>query len=254
VRDFMQFAGIGRLDELRAVTRAHVIAWRAALAQRGLDGSAIRHRLASLFEYLCERNAVTHNPVKGVEQPRTQSGEGKTLALGDHQARKLLAAPLDDTIKSKRDRTILSTLWFHALRHEELCKLKGRDFRRTRSSVPHGGVPGKGGKKRLRCTQASMLSFMSTSMPLDMVRTSPVRCSGLCATTAPAGLSGPLRRTGPTSWCGPIRRSSASRSAHMRLNELPVNHSPHFAPVLHPTMETGVEALVVGALAWLGVS
>jgi hypothetical protein len=34
-----------------------------------------------------------------------------------------------------------------------------------------------------------------------------------------------------------------------KLNELPVNHSPQFAPVLHPTMETGVEALVVGALA-----
>jgi metal-dependent amidase/aminoacylase/carboxypeptidase family protein len=39
-----------------------------------------------------------------------------------------------------------------------------------------------------------------------------------------------------------------------KLNELPVNHSPKFAPVLHPTLETGVEALVVGALAWLGAS
>ena len=37
-----------------------------------------------------------------------------------------------------------------------------------------------------------------------------------------------------------------------KLNELPVNHSPLFAPVLHPTLETGTEALVVGALAWLG--
>ena len=35
------------------------------------------------------------------------------------------------------------------------------------------------------------------------------------------------------------------------LNELPVNHSPKFAPVIHPTLRTGVEALVVGALAWL---
>jgi hypothetical protein len=35
---------------------------------------------------------------------------------------------------------------------------------------------------------------------------------------------------------------------------LPVNHSPKFAPILYPTIETGVEALVVGALAWLGVS
>ena len=35
-----------------------------------------------------------------------------------------------------------------------------------------------------------------------------------------------------------------------RINDLPVNHSPHFAPVLHPTLETGVEAMVAAALAW----
>ncbi|HEV2550826.1 MAG TPA: M20 family metallopeptidase [Stellaceae bacterium] len=36
-----------------------------------------------------------------------------------------------------------------------------------------------------------------------------------------------------------------------RLNELPVNHSPLFAPVIHPTLQTGVEAMVVAARAWL---
>jgi len=36
-----------------------------------------------------------------------------------------------------------------------------------------------------------------------------------------------------------------------RINDLPVNHSPHFAPVLHPTLETGVEAMVAAALALL---
>lgn len=33
--------------------------------------------------------------------------------------------------------------------------------------------------------------------------------------------------------------------------DLPTNHSPHFAPVVHPTLEAGVEALVVAAQAWL---
>jgi hippurate hydrolase len=37
-----------------------------------------------------------------------------------------------------------------------------------------------------------------------------------------------------------------------RINELPVNHNPAFAPVIHPTLETGVEAMAVAALAWLG--
>jgi hippurate hydrolase len=35
-----------------------------------------------------------------------------------------------------------------------------------------------------------------------------------------------------------------------RINELPVNHSPKFLPVLHPTLQTGVEAMVIAALAW----
>lgn len=35
------------------------------------------------------------------------------------------------------------------------------------------------------------------------------------------------------------------------VNKIPSNHSPFFAPVLHPTLETGVETMVVGALAWL---
>jgi hippurate hydrolase len=35
-----------------------------------------------------------------------------------------------------------------------------------------------------------------------------------------------------------------------RVNELPVNHSPKFVPVLHPTLQTGVEALVTAAMAW----
>jgi amidohydrolase len=35
------------------------------------------------------------------------------------------------------------------------------------------------------------------------------------------------------------------------IGKLPTNHSPYFAPIIHPTMETGVETLVVAALAWL---
>jgi integrase/recombinase XerD len=151
VRDFTRFTGILRHEEFRIVTRAHIIAWRDELARRGLGGPTIWHRLASLaslFEHLCDRNAVTHNPVKGVERPKAESGEGKTPALGDHQARKLLAAPDTDTIKSKRDRAILSTLLFHALRREELCKLRVRDARHARKGVPHLKVSGKGGKTR----------------------------------------------------------------------------------------------------------
>jgi site-specific recombinase XerD len=150
-RDFMRFAVVGRAEEFRIVTRAHIIAWRDDLVRRGLSGGTIRRRLASLaslFDYLCDKNAVAHNPVKGVERPKTESGEGKTPALADHQARKLLVAPQEENIRSKRDRAILSTLLFHALRREELTKLKVKDFSHVRKGVPHLKVAGKRGKTR----------------------------------------------------------------------------------------------------------
>jgi hippurate hydrolase len=43
----------------------------------------------------------------------------------------------------------------------------------------------------------------------------------------------------------------AKAQAEGRVNDLPVNHSPLFAPVIHPTLQAGVEAMIVGALAWL---
>jgi hippurate hydrolase len=49
-------------------------------------------------------------------------------------------------------------------------------------------------------------------------------------------------------------KTYAKAKAAGKLNDLPVNHSPKFAPVLHPTLETGVETLVVSALAWLGAT
>jgi site-specific recombinase XerD len=98
VKDFMLFTGIKKPEEFRTVTRAHVIAWRDELGNRDLIGT-IRHRMAalsSLFQYLCDKNAVTHNPVKGVKRPKVESEEGKTPAIADHQARKLLVALAPD--------------------------------------------------------------------------------------------------------------------------------------------------------------
>ncbi len=151
IRDFMHFVGIGRPEEFRLVTRAHVIAWRDGLAGRSLDRPTIRHRLsalASLFEYLCDENAVTHNPVKGVRRPAASSREGKTPALSDHQARKLLAKPTEGTLKGTRDRAILATLLYHALRRDELCKLTVKDFDQERRGVAFLVVSGKRSKTR----------------------------------------------------------------------------------------------------------
>jgi metal-dependent amidase/aminoacylase/carboxypeptidase family protein len=42
----------------------------------------------------------------------------------------------------------------------------------------------------------------------------------------------------------------AKAKAAGKVNEIPSNNNPHFAPVLHPTLRTDVEALVIAARAW----
>lgn len=36
-----------------------------------------------------------------------------------------------------------------------------------------------------------------------------------------------------------------------RLNAIPSNHSPRFAPVLDPTLRVGLQAILAAASAWL---
>jgi site-specific recombinase XerD len=157
IKDFIRFARIDRPENFRLVTRSHVIAWRDHLAQRvNRDGKklgkvTIRHRLtalSALYNYLCDRNAVIHNPCKGVKRPTVVRNTGRTPAIAARQARGLLNAPVEDTLKGKRDRAILATLLYHGLRRSELCKLRVEDYRFQVEGVPHLYVEGKGNKER----------------------------------------------------------------------------------------------------------
>ncbi|CAL9666511.1 N-acetyldiaminopimelate deacetylase [Streptomyces sp. enrichment culture] len=49
----------------------------------------------------------------------------------------------------------------------------------------------------------------------------------------------------------PERYAEAARKGTVA-QDIPVNHSPAFAPVIQPTLDTGVGAMTVAALAWLG--
>jgi metal-dependent amidase/aminoacylase/carboxypeptidase family protein len=47
----------------------------------------------------------------------------------------------------------------------------------------------------------------------------------------------------------PKRYAEAKQAGRVR--EIPTNHNPGFAPVLHPTLETGVATMIIAAQAWL---
>ena len=225
LKDFMAFTGIVRAEEFRTVNRAHVIAWRDELVQRGLSGMTVRHRLAalsSLFEYLCEKNAVTHNPVKGVKRPPVESYEGKTPALGDHQARSLLDAPDGASLKGKRDRAMLSTLLYHALRREELCKLKVKDFKHERRGVAHLKISGKGGKTRyVPLHPAASGLMLDIWNPPGMPRTRPAPSSVRSTTTVSTERQRLSRRTRFIKWCGDIQPRWVLRSRRIHCERRP---------------------------------
>ncbi len=150
VMEFSEFLGLKKPEDFRTVTRAHVIAWRETLEARELSPTTIRRKLSalsSLYEYLCERNAVAGNPVDGVKRPMANGNEGSTPALSDDQARRLLEAPPEDTLKGVRDRAIVAALLYHGMRREELCGLRVKDVQ-SREGVKHLRVKGKRDKIR----------------------------------------------------------------------------------------------------------
>jgi integrase/recombinase XerD len=162
VQEFVLFTGLSDLGSLRAVVRSHVIAWRKDMESRKLEPSSIRRKLSalsSLFDYLCERNAVLGNPVDGVKRPMANNNEGSTPALGDAQVRRLLEAPAPDTLKGVRDRAILATLLYHGIRREELCLLRLRDIQ-SRQGVMHFRIKGKRDKIRFIPVHAMVLRLI----------------------------------------------------------------------------------------------
>jgi len=151
VRDFVGFCGFASTSDLQRVGRAHVLAWRHHLQASGLSPSTLRRKLSalsSLLEQLVDEQLIPFNPSRGVRRPRQESREGRTPALSIEQARALLEAPDDQTLKGLRDRAILAVMLLAGLRRAEVVALKVRDFDLQRGGVAHLRVRGKGGKLR----------------------------------------------------------------------------------------------------------
>lgn len=103
---------------------------------QGLAGAAIRRKLAALvnlFDHLLENGAVADgNPAHGAKRPRIQANDGKTPALSDDQAKRLLEAPNGETLNGLRDWAILEALLNHGGRGEEAAQLMTSDLQDRR--------------------------------------------------------------------------------------------------------------------------
>lgn len=151
LEDFCSFVGLTGADEFRAVTRAHVLAWRAQLETRGLAGSHDPAQTGRAGQPVRsspgEQCRCRWEPCAWGQATQDRNQRRKTPALGDDQAKRLLDAPDTETVKGVRDRAILAVLLYHGLRREEAARLTTSDLVERRG-IKHLRVHGKGKKIR----------------------------------------------------------------------------------------------------------
>lgn len=125
LRDFGRYLdGAGVLD-LRAVLRAHVEDYRAALAARHLSSSTRAHSMqavARLFDDLVERGLLLLNPTASVRRLVRKPAPPRRVPTV-RQMQRLLDAPDTTTRTGIRDRSIVEVLYGSALRAGELVAL-----------------------------------------------------------------------------------------------------------------------------------
>jgi len=128
-----------------------------------------------------------------------------------------IAHALTLSLKSKRDRAILATLLYHALRRDELCRLKVKDFKQERRGVPHLKVSGKGGKTRyvpLHPAAGGLIHEYLEAAGHELEENGAF-CSARLVITVWKDHKKRLRRMRCIRWCRNILTSLALRSGRM---------------------------------------
>jgi len=140
-RDFCHRRGAGwpmTADDLRA--------YLDGMREARLSARTAARRLSTLrqfFRFLLLEGRISEDPTALLTAPKTWRSLPKYLT--GEQVEALLAAP-DDTVRGRRDRAMLETLYATGLRVSELVSLRLADVNLELGFVR---VTGKGGKQRL---------------------------------------------------------------------------------------------------------
>jgi integrase/recombinase XerD len=153
VRAFLTWAEAKDLT-LASLRREDLIAYQSELlALRRSDGRPYSagfqanrfSALKSFFGFLTRRQLVLHDPMAGLERPRTETRLPRTI-LTAREARNVIEAPRAQTPLALRDRAILETLYATGIRASELIQLSPLDVDTEDRTLRI--VRGKGGKDR----------------------------------------------------------------------------------------------------------
>ena len=109
---------------------------------QGLANDTIRRKLAalsSLYAYLCDRNAVLHNPVLGVKRPRSMNRDGvKFLIFTACKPDQAALEPAPAALKANRGlrpHGLFTAALLEALGHPDEIGKAGRQ--RWKGRMPH---------------------------------------------------------------------------------------------------------------------
>lgn len=154
LENFISWFKLATMEDIQKIKRENIIGWRDAMLgpkdDRRYAIRTVKRNMATIskfLEMLCDNKVLEINVVQGVERPKLNTTEGATQAINAAQAKDLLDAPDPKTLKGKRDRAILATFLFHALRRSELCNLKIKDIL-ERDGIKQLKIHGKGDKER----------------------------------------------------------------------------------------------------------
>ncbi len=144
LREFFLFLDGKKLTEVDPLL---IRSFLAHLKSRGHSKATLSRKLASLrsfFKYLVRENHISSNPFLGVSTPRRE----KKLPqfLDTTEVTTLLEAPAGENWETKRDRSILETLYSSGLRVSELVGLNHGDADLLASLLR---IRGKGKKERI---------------------------------------------------------------------------------------------------------
>ena len=144
---FAQALAERKVDDVTAITTAHVLAY---LVQLGRSGKSIRSQARHLtsirqfFRFLLRERVLKENPVADIDLPRPTKSLPRFLDV--HEVDALLAAPDLSLPRGRRDKAMLEVLYATGLRVSELCGLPAEGIDLDRGFVL---TRGKGNKERV---------------------------------------------------------------------------------------------------------
>lgn len=123
---------------LTNVTRDQASAYRDhMLNTEQLSAATVCRHLTTInvvYEALREEGLVSKNPFSWVKRPKI-GNVGKTPAFTKEQAECILSQPDTSTAMGKRDKIILSLLYFCGLRRSEVAKVEKNDFYESQGHI-----------------------------------------------------------------------------------------------------------------------